>query len=200
MQFKTSKYIIGTYAVILLLSLALFYIVPKKDLIDCKPSPAAAGERVIYQEAAARGELDRLEGMHRYRQWSFHYPGDSLEIAGDGASFQIMVTVKRTPVGTDGVKAAEYRRDTIFMDRLKPYRVTLSGNRLTISPEEYRLILRGFSPDVTVNQFKRGKEIEYHEWLFYDFNFAQELYLYIPADLKLEHDPDRIQLVMVNEE
>ena len=196
MQLRFSRYIIGVYGAILLLSLPVFYLFPKKATLQSRDFGSVVESEALRQ-AAYKGELDRQEDIHEHNRWDFDYPAANLRIVGDQPFPQI--TVKRTPAGTGEVVAAEYRRETILKDHLRPYRVTLSGDCLKIySPGEYRLTFAGFLRDITADQFKERDREEIHfegEWMFREFEYTQQFYLYIPADIELEYDPDMIFLV-----
>ncbi|MGB4289412.1 MAG: hypothetical protein WBK24_00580 [Dethiobacteria bacterium] len=203
MQLRIYKSTLIVYGAILLVSLALFYLLPKDALADVVFDPEKMAESEIYLEAALKGKLDQLEGVEIHRRWSFDFYGDRLEAVSDDDETFLQVYVIRTPDGTGEISAVEYRRDTFVTHRLNPYRVTLSGNRLHIqSPGHYEFKFKGFNRDFTVGQFseKEAEEIQYHLWLYHDIQFAQELCLYIPADVNIEHDPAGISLVVIDEE
>lgn len=196
MQLRLSRYVTGIYGAILLLSLLVFYLFPKKAMLEPDLGLGWAVKNETLRQAAFRGELDRQEGIVTGNRWHFDYPADSLRIVSNRPFPQI--TVKRTPAGTGEVVAAEYRRETILKDHLRPYRVTLAGNRLNVfSPGEYRLTFTGFLRDITADQFV-GRDHNQEEspgggeWMFKELEYVQQLYLYIPVDIELQYDPDNI--------
>lgn len=198
MKLKITRYVLGIYAFVLLASLAVFYLFPKENLTDFDFSPGSEAKHNLYREAAFKGELDQLEEVQLYRQWSFNYPLAYLEITGDEASPPIRIRLKRTPAGTGKIEAAEYRREISLPDFLKPYRVTLTGNRLAIhGPGNYRINYKGYVEDFTAGQFKkrnRTDQSEYIMQLFAEFEFAQELYLYLPAEIGFSFDPESVNV------
>jgi hypothetical protein len=201
MQLKIYKYTFAAYSAILLLSLPLFYLFPKDALVDLGFDPGSTVESEIYREAVFNGKLDQLDGAQMHRQWSFDYPGDGLTITPDSDKVTPQIFVIRTAAGTGEITAVEYRRETFLTHRLNPYQVALTGNRLNIyGTRHYKFKFKGFDRDFTADQFSEKKKVQYHEWLFHEFEFAQVLYLYIPADVEIEHDPDRMLQVIVNEE
>lgn len=201
MQLKIYKYTFAAYSAILLLSLPLFYLFPKDALVDLGFDPGSTVESEIYREAVFNGKLDQLDGAQMHRQWSFDYPGDGLKITSDSDEAIPQILVKRTAAGTGEITAVEYRRETFLTHRLNPYQVALTGNRLNIySPGHYKFKFKGFDGDFTVEQFREKKKVQYHQWLFHEFEFAQVLYLYIPAGVEIENDPDSMIMIIVNEE
>ena len=200
MQRVFYRYTIIVYSTILLVSLALFYLLPKNALVELDFDPGVIVESEIYREAELKGNLEQMEGIQVHSQWSFDYSGDRLDVASDSDEAFV---VKRTAAGTGEVTAVEYRRETFVTHRLNPYQVSLSGNRLHIqNPGRYEFRFKGFDKDFTTNQFseKEMEKVQYHVWLSHDLYFAQELCLYIPADVEIDYDPAGISLIIVNEE
>lgn len=201
MQIKLYRYTFAAYSAVLLVSLALFYLFPKDVLIDLNFDTNSAVESEIYFEAEIKGELDQIEGIYPYKQWSFDYEGDSLKIVKYSSNSNPRIVAKRTAAGSGEITAVEYRRETFVTHRLKPYRISLTGNRLDIyCPEPYEFNFKGFGRDFTADQFRKGKDVQYHLWLHHEFEYSQELYLNIPADVKIEHDPEMFIIIVDDEE
>lgn len=206
MQLKIYRYFLGTYGAILLVSLALFYLFPKNDLQPIDPRGGGGAEDETfpgYCEAWMEGKLDQIGGLSPHKQWHFDYSGKILGIVpvSDSAPH---VLIKRTAAGTEGLIAVEYRlarKETFFIERLKPYTVVLTGDRLSVGAygrNEFKF--KEFARDFTTKQFEAGDEDESHGWFFSGSDFIQELYLYIPEGLEVEYDPEAMFLRFADEE
>lgn len=201
MQLKLYKYLIGTYGVILLVSLALFYLLPKTDLADLAFSAGEAEEYENYHGEFWGEDPERLEGVYRYKQWHLDYEGDCLEIVSGGTG-EAPITVSRTAAGTGKITAIEYRKEGFpCEDRLIPYQLDLTGNRLTVrDPGRYEFHFRTFIRDLLVDQFREKNEFQFHRRIFREFDFFQGLHLHIPAGVELVYDPHNIFLIILDEE
>lgn len=203
MQHVFYRYTITVYSTILLVSLALFYLLPKNALVEIDFDPGVIVESEIYRETELKLNLEQMEGIQVQRQWSFDYSGDRLEVTLDSNEALPTFVVKRTAAGTGEVTAVEYRKETFVTHRLNPYQVSLTGNRLYIqNPGRYEFRFKGFDKDFITNQFSENemKKVPYHVWLYHDLYFVQELCLYIPADVEIGYDPAGISLIIVDEE
>lgn len=200
MQLKFSKYFVGAYGAVLLVSLALFYLLPKDDLVDLVFSTAGAGEEEMYYDARWTGEPEGQEGVYRYKQWHLDHEGDSLEIVS-GSRGEVPIIIKRTAAEAGEVTAVEYRKEGFpFEEQLIPVQIDLTGNRLNIyDPGRYEFKIKAFMRDVALDQFKEKSESQLHARIFHEFDFFQELYLYIPAGVELAYDPESMFLIMADE-
>ncbi len=200
MQLKFYKYFIGAYGAVLLVSLALFYLLPKDDLLDLVFSTAGAGEEEMYYDAWWTGELEGQEGVYRYKQWHLDHEGDCLEIVS-GSRGEVPIIIKRTAAGEGEVTAVEYRKEGFpFEEQLIPVQIDFTGNRLIIhDPGRYEFKIKAFMRDVALDQFKEKSESQLHVRIFHEFDYFQVFYLYIPAGVELAYDPGSIFLIMADE-
>lgn len=212
MQLKIYRYIFTAYGAILLASLALFYLLPKDALSYPGTESGNKVDIEIFRELVYKGEVDQLDGVYLYKQWRFDYDGDRLEITSDRDGAVAWVLVKRSAPGTGEIAAFEYRAESFLtwrarIDRLEPYRVALTGNRLSISGAGYyKAEFKAFDRDFSFGQFSEKNEVGYIEWLLFNnldaarLEFAQMLYLHIPADVELAYDSNTVFLTIIGEE
>lgn len=193
MQLKFYNYTIGIYSVVLLMSLVLFYGLPKEGLLDPTLDQGSFAEKEVYDDAAMMWDLDLLEGIHPDKEWRFQYEGNHLKIvSADNGTPQIVV--KRTAAHTGEIRAAEYRKATFIAELLNPFQLSLSGNMLSVwEPGRCELKFKAFDKDFTANQFGE-KSVQHQERLIREMDFVQELYLYVPDDVEIDYDPDSVFL------
>lgn len=210
MQLKFYRYTIAAYSTILLLSLALFYALPKGGLLDLELASGSEAQHEIYQghmEEWAGGELDRKAGVHPHKQWQFEYDGGRLEIVAIDSGervFPPQLLIKRTAPGAGVITAAEYR---LFSSSdfpagwLNPYSLELTGGRLLVKgAERIEFKFKAFIRDFTAEQFREDREEQEQEWRMIPggFEFMQGLYLYVPAGVEIDHDPERVLVIFAD--
>ncbi len=213
MQLKFYRYTVITYSIILLLSLALFYLFPKEGLLEMGSGGSGEARYETYHEqmeAWLSGELDRKDGAHPYKQWQFDFEGSLLKIISGNSGeewFQPQLLIKRTAPGAGKITASEYRlfcSEYFPTGRLNPYSLDLSGERFRVQgPGRLELKFKAFNRDFTIEQFNEKKAAQHHqmhEWLAGRFEFIQGLYLYIPADVEIEYDPESVSVSFADEE
>lgn len=199
MQLKFYRYTFIMYSAVLLLSLGLFYLFPKTALSGLELDSSGIEDQSDH-EAPIDWEREQFEGMEVYREWRFDYDGDRLVLIPADRE-DIWIHVKRTAAGTGEIAAVEYRLDTPLSERINPYELDLTGNKLFVKDSQRcELNFKIFTPDFTAAQF-REKEEKSSSGLHRLFEFSRLFYLYVPRDLELDFEPnDNGNLIIMDEE
>ena len=212
MQLKIYRYTVIVYGAILLLSLALFYLFPKEGFFDVGSRGSGEVRDETYHghmEAWLGGELDRKAGLLPSKQWQFDFDGDLLKIVSGNSGeewFQPQLLIKRTAPGAGEITASEYRlfcSEHFPTGQVNPYSLDLTAERFLVQgPGRLELNFKAFNRDFTLEQFNEKKAVQHqmHEWLAGRFEFVQGLYLYIPADVEIEYDPESVSVSFAGEE
>lgn len=162
--------LIGTYLGIIVISLAVFLVIPEKNFAELGRvdqngyQNAELAAQQIY-EAAQEGRLDQVEGLQINGHRSFEFSGDRLQLVNQGAEpLNMMIIAERTDINEGKIEMLNYKSTTVlagldFTDILSsPPEAALSGNQLTIKgvgPKEVKLYR---SKDFVINQFRRESE------------------------------------------
>lgn len=201
--------LIGTYFGIIVISLAVFLVIPEKNFMELGRvdqngyHKAELAARQIY-EAAQEGRLDQTEGLQIKGQWSFEFSGDRLQLVNPGAEpLNIMIIAERKGSNGGKIEILNYRSTTVlegldFTDTLSsPHEAALSGNQLAIKgigPKEVKLYR---SRDSVINQFRRESEGNGSRISGNVFG-GQVLYMTIPQQVQIDDSALGINVIVID--
>lgn len=181
------------YAVVLLIFLGLFYMIPKVDFLiypDNKEQvlDEARTARDHFYEAINGGFLKDVDGIQRIGKWSFEHNSDRLEIKPSN----MKIIAKYKDVDDNLIEIEQFATKTIveYIDMtdkvVKPAAIDLYNNSLFITPPERQsLKLKKFNKNFILKQFT-GEDTsgQLHERVPI-FLGKSVLYLEIPKGLNL---------------
>ncbi|MFT4413966.1 hypothetical protein ACLM5H_08910 [Fredinandcohnia humi] len=189
---KGTKLVIGSYLVILVLSVIVYYILPDNFFIPETVSDSGNAKR--YEEiysAAIEGKIDQVDGVKQKENWNLSYQDSELNITSIRDS-NMFTVFERKDSDDETLELIYYVSDTKyngvdFFDRLSSPTVSLVEDRLLITnPKEFEISLAGFHKEFVISQFKG-------DGLYDEFKFDiidrpsdyQIMYIRIPKSLTL---------------
>lgn len=203
---KKIKWALGSYAVILVIALIAFQLIPDEGLNDYQYVDKETLERLRYEDMyndlyniAREGRLAETEGVQMNQEWTFEFAGEQLEVVDvDGRGIWVMA--ERRDTDDNKIQVIEYNARSImsgidFTDKIKPYDLTLQGNKLLVErPEEYRIEFITFRNDFIVSQFTDdGRNNATNSSR--SFMGPRILMLSIPANLELDTSRYYIEII-----
>ncbi|WP_164670786.1 hypothetical protein [Virgibacillus doumboii] len=182
---KKVQLMVASYIVILLISIGVFYLLPKDEYLRAEKDVST--EPFELRQAANVGEIGKLD-KYMEETWTFEINRQELnvDVASNGHSptdFPIFVETVETQ--QDSIKASFYRTPMIidgydFSDRLKPLTISHASGTLTFSlPDPIMVELSLFKQEFPIMQFS-GKSI-----MDSGHHSEQVLYITIPENIEL---------------
>lgn len=189
--------LISIYFGILLVSLAVFFMIPNRNFVDLPgsvdPNALQKAEQASLElySAASQGRLNQLDGVYVKEKWRFDFNGDTLEVVKlDGEYVNTMIVAKKKEISDGKIQITSYMTRIIlegldFTEKINAPRVEMEGNKLKISdPVRFEIDLYRYD-DASITQF-RGKRKARNSQGFQNVIGQQLLYLEVPRHVNLD--------------
>ncbi|MBS4179028.1 hypothetical protein [Lederbergia citrea] len=188
------KTILGCYLAILLLSIALYGLLPTKasQVVVVKEKEADQITDHLYTDIF-NGKIQKVDLTFIKDKWTLDYKGEKLKIVQTEGFFEGTIVVERK-LENDGEIEGTYYASTIVggidvTKEIEPVRVRLVGSKLELAgmPETVNLEYAISKKEFIVNQFTGESFVQSDSDAYRDF---QVLYLRIPRNLDLIDEQD----------
>jgi hypothetical protein len=192
--YTKAKWILGTYGLILLVSVIVLYCIPNKNFLPFKSNDEMNNNQTYSQDivkAALVHEIDKTEGIYTVKKWSFDFPGKQLDLRSSILrNSNLKIIAERKLKNDNKVDIIEYSTKVFFNNidftmSVKSPEIKLVGMDLKIvEAENYTINLSSFKKEFTSTQFMGYSSNQQTNRI--DLTWGSRiLYIRIPKDMKL---------------
>ncbi|PWA07914.1 hypothetical protein DCC39_15840 [Pueribacillus theae] len=195
-QVRFGKPLFIGYALLLLLSFALYEFVISKNITVINPVSEAEEEKEVnkFFEAINEGNIDKIESAYIVKQDEVDFQSNKLMIeTEDDDYFDPSVVVERKPENDQKIDVIYYKtkpliKEIDIMKEIKPIQMNWKGDTLTfMKPEEATFDFAMFKKEFPISQFTGEDWFELNSNGFIGY---QVIYLRVPKDLQIEEKSD----------
>jgi hypothetical protein len=189
---RRTKWILGGYAIILLLAMFVYYVMPTDSYTYVDLSRVEAHmERENRFKEVTEGNIDQVLQDYKHKQWEFTYGNPQLKLDFPNGFDGMTIFIERKHASDDKMKVIILKPRTIadgidLSDKIPFPKVEQDGMLLRIlEPEQIEIKLAKFSKEFTITQFTSEDE-RYDDMGF--FGFERIVYLQIPKNVEISNE------------